>query len=123
MIAVPGPGTVTHSFPVSRNTCESGPYEENSAGSEESGAGRRSEVERVVSRIGSKASPPTRVAVDWSFGIGWMTGPTAFPLTSGAGSVTCWMSVALLGAAVAVPLNAAVIVCAPADSDDVVNAA
>jgi hypothetical protein len=31
--------------------------------------------------------------------------------------------VALLGAAVAVPLNAAVIVCVPADSDDVVNTA
>ena len=40
-----------------------------------------------------------------------------------AGSSTCWTIEALLGAAVAVPLKAAVIVCLPAVSDDVVNAA
>ena len=42
---------------------------------------------------------------------------------SRAGSSTCWTMVALLGAAVAVPWNTAVIVCVPTDSDDVVNTA
>lgn len=40
-----------------------------------------------------------------------------------AAVVTCWMMVTLLGAAVTVPLKAAVIVWVPAVSDDVVNAA